>query len=247
MSLMIYRELAIRPEWVTVIEVPAGPFRGTGRPKKAYIDHQRAKIMTRKALTLFASLALVACIPGCRIHVDKDASGKEKTVQVDTPFGGVHVNTDQITAADLGLPVYPGAEIANDNDHDKSADVNMGFGEWQLRVRAVKYSTPDSQEKVTAFYRKALGRFGDVIACQGNSPVGTPTATGEGLTCSDDGKNANIKIEDKDFGSKGGFQLKAGSKRHQHIVGFEDSKNGKTRFALVALDLPSNLGQSKSD
>jgi len=203
--------------------------------------------MVRKALTLFASLALAATIVGCRIHVDKDANGKEKTVQVDTPFGGVHVNTDQITAADLGLPVYPGAEITTDNDRNKSADVNMGFGEWQLRVRAVKYTTPDAQEKVTEFYKKALGRFGDVISCQGNAPVGTPTATSEGLTCSDDGKNANVKIDDKDFGSKGGFQLKAGSKRHQHIVGIENAKNGKTQFALVALDLPAAGSSSKSD
>jgi hypothetical protein len=202
--------------------------------------------MVLKALSLVASLALAAGITGCRIHVDKDANGQEKHVQVDTPFGGVHVNTDQITAADLGLPVYPGAEIAMDNPHDKSADVNMGFGEWQLRVRAVKYATTDSPEKVTEFYKKALGRFGDVITCQGNAPVGTPTTTSEGLTCTDDGKSANVKIEDKDFGSKGGLHMKAGSKRHQHIVGVEDAKGGKTRFALVALDLPSGMN-TKSD
>ena len=122
-------------------------------------------------------------VAGCRVHVDKDANGQEKNVQVDTPFGGVHVNTDQISAADLGLPVYPGAEIVKDKDHEKSADVNMGFGEWTLRVRAVNYATVDSQDKVTAFYKKALGRYGDVITCQGNAPVGTPIATSEGLTC----------------------------------------------------------------
>ncbi len=123
--------------------------------------------MNRKALCGFVVLALATGIAGCRIHVDKDADGKEKNVQVDTPFGGVHVNTDQTTAADLGLPVYPGAEIVKDKDHDKSADVNMGFGEWTLRVRAVNYATLDSQDKVTAFYKKALGRYGDVITCQG--------------------------------------------------------------------------------
>jgi hypothetical protein len=200
--------------------------------------------MVRKALVLVAGITLAAGIAGCRIHVDKDANGKEKHVQVDTPFGGVHVNTDQITAADLGLPVYPGAEIANENEHDKSADVNMGFGEWQLRVRAVKYTTTDSQEKVSEFYKKALGRYGDVISCQGNAPVGTPTTTSEGLTCADDGKSANVKIEDKGFSSRGGFHLKAGSKRHQHIVGFEDAKSGRTRFALVALDLPSGFNKA---
>lgn len=204
--------------------------------------------MMREATCVLAGLALATGIAGCRIHVDKDASGEEKTVQVDTPFGGVHVNKDQITAADMGLPTYPGAEIVRDNEHDKSADVHMGFGEWQLRVRAVNYETSDSQDKVTEFYKKSLGRYGDVITCQGNAPVGTPTATAEGLTCADDGKHANVKIDDKDFGAHGGFQLKAGSKRHQHIVGFEDAKNGKTRFALVALDLPAAVANDgKSD
>lgn len=202
--------------------------------------------MNRKALYVLAGMALATGLAGCRIHVDKDANGQEKNVQVDTPFGGVHVNTDQITAADLGLPVYPGAEIVKDKEHEKSADVNMGFGEWTLRVRAVNYATTDSQDKVTAFYKKALGRYGDVITCQGNAPVGMPTTTSEGLTCSED-SHGNVKIDDKDYGSHGGFQLKAGSKRHQHILGFQDVQNGKTRFALVALDLPAGVNGGKTD
>lgn len=208
--------------------------------------------MMWKATSLLAGLALVAGMTGCRVHVDKGADGEDKTVQVDTPFGGVHVNTDQTSAADLGLPVYPGAQTVNSaDDKHKSADVHLGFGEWELRVRAVSYSTGDSKEKVTAFYKKALGRYGDVIMCDGNSPVGTPTVTSEGLTCADD-KGGNVQIDRKDYGSsKNGFELKAGSKRHQHIVGFEEPKDGKTRFALVALDLPAgmdgNSGKSDSD
>lgn len=202
--------------------------------------------MNTKGFLALAALALVAGLGGCRVHVDKDANGQEKNVQVDTPFGGVHVNTNQITAADLGVPVYPGAEIVKDNQHDKSADVNMGFGEWTLRVRAVNYSTSDSQDKVAAFYKKALGRFGDVISCEGNAPVGTPTATSEGLTCNDH-DHGNVKINDNDFGNHDGYQLKAGSKRHQHILGFEKPKDGKTRFALVALDLPAAVNSGKAD
>lgn len=193
--------------------------------------------MTRKWMSIPAiGLAISAGMTGCRVHVDKDANGQEKTVQVDTPFGGVHVNTDQITASDLGLPVYPGAEPIRGDDKHKSADVRLGFGEWQLHVRAVTYSTPDSPEKVTDFYRKALGRFGDVITCENKTPVGTPTMTSQGLTCADDGKN--VKVGDDNFSSHEGLQLKAGSKRHQHIVGFDHPQDGKTRFALVSLDLP---------
>ena len=207
--------------------------------------------MIRKGITVVAGLALGVAIAGCRVRTEKDADGKEKNVQLDTPFGGVHVNTDDLTAADLGLPVYPGAEVVKDDDKHKSADVHMGFGEWQLRVRAVSYSSTDSQDKVAAFYKKALGRYGDVLTCQGNAPVGTPTATAEGLNCSDSGHHTNIQINGKANGidMSGGLQLKAGSKRHQHIVGFEDAKNGKTRFALVAIDLPAGVetNDDKSD
>lgn len=203
--------------------------------------------MVHKGVCVLTGLMLATMITGCRVHVDKDSNGKEKNVQVDTPFGGVHVNTDQITAADLGLPVYPGAEIVKDKEHDKSADVNMGFGEWTLRVRAVNYSTTDPQDKVVDFYKKALGRYGNVITCQGNAPVGTPTATTEGLTCADDGGHGHVQINDKDINVKHGLQLKAGSKRHQHILGFEDKDEGRTRFALVALDLPIGADRSKSD
>ncbi len=205
--------------------------------------------MMRKSVILWAVLLLAAGIAGCRVNVDKDANGQEKRVQVDTPFGGVHVNTDQTTAADLGLPVYPGAVVARDDDQDKSADVHMGFGDWQLRVRTVSYTTPDPRDKVVAFYKNALGRYGDVITCQGHSPVGTPIVTTEGLSCSDDSKHTRININGSKNGidDSGGLELKAGSKRHQHIVGFEDPKNGKTRFALVALDLPAGVDNDKSD
>jgi len=57
----------------------------------------------RKAAILGLSLALTAGMAGCRVHVDKDANGEEKNVQVDTPFGGVHVNTDQTTGDRPGI------------------------------------------------------------------------------------------------------------------------------------------------
>ena len=205
---------------------------------------------TRAAATLVVSLALAAGMAGCRIQTEKGPNGEDKKVQIDTPFGGIHVNTDQTTAADLGLPVYPGASITKSNDNHKSADVQMGFGEWQLRVKAVSYQTPDSEEKVTAFYKKALGRYGNVITCQGNAPVGTPAITTEGLSCADDGNHAKVHIDQGDYHfGKGNLELKAGSKRHQHIVGFESSKDSQTRSALVALDLPAvaDSDSEKSD
>ncbi len=203
--------------------------------------------MVRSGTVFVAGLAVLISCAGCRVRTEKGADGEDKTVQVDTPFGGVHVNTDQTTAADLGLPVYPGAEVVKGDDKHKSADVHLGFGEWQLHVRAVSYATTDDKDKVTAFYKKALGRYGNVITCQGNAPVGTPVATTEGLTCADDKGHGGVKIDHHDYGTnEDSLELKAGSKRHQHIVGFEEPKDGKTRFALVALDLPAAV-EDKGD
>ena len=193
---------------------------------------------------LMTGVVLLAVIAGCRVQVEKGKNGEDKNVKVDTPFGGVHVNTDQTTAADLGLPAYPGAQTVTDNDKHKSADVHLGFGEWELRVRAVSYSTPDKQDQVLAFYKKALARYGEVITCQNKAAVGTPVATSEGLTCDED-HGAKVQVDQGDYSlNKGSLELKAGSKRHQHIVGFEHPKDGQTRFALVALDLPAFADKS---
>jgi len=234
--------------------VPLAPAAGfmEQRPGLRRITGKEGKTMARISMrwAALAALALAMGVTGCMVHVDKDANGKDKHVRVDTPFGGVHVNTNQTTVSDLGLPVYPGAKLGKGNDDNQSADVHLGFGEWELHVRTVSYESSDSQQKVTEFYKKALGRYGDVITCQWNQPVGTPTATHEGLTCNDDDKNSKVHIGNQNSGiDKGSLELKAGSKRHQHIVGFEENSNGQTRFSLVALDLPSEVesGSGKSD
>ena len=51
----------------------------------------------------------------------------------------------------------------------------------------------------------------------------------------------NTGHHDYGYHKGNGFELKAGSKRHQHIVGFEEPEDGKTRFALVAIDLPAGV------
>lgn len=203
----------------------------------------------RSAALWALGLALACGLAGCRVNVNKGANGEDKSVQVDTPFGGVHVNTDQTTAAELGLPVYPGAVAVKDDGDQQSADVHMGFGEWEMRVKVVSYETHDSQDKVAAFYRKAMNRYGNVITCQGNVPVGTPTVTSEGLTCADGTAHGDIHINSGEYKTGEGLSLKAGSKRHQHIVGFANPQDGQTRFELVVLELPNvdNSGSSKSD
>ena len=65
-------------------------------------------------------------------------------MKVATPFGGVKVKTnDEGGVEGIGLPVYPGAELVKKKDKDNgSADVNLSFGRFQLRVKAASYRTP---------------------------------------------------------------------------------------------------------
>jgi hypothetical protein len=185
---------------------------------------------------------------GCHVQVDKGKNGEDKNVKIDTPLGGLHVRSDQTAAGDLGLPVYPGAQVSPDKDGDKSADVHMGFGQWQLHVKVVTYQSADSQDKVLAFYKNAMGRFGEVLQCDGNHPVGTTTITAQGLTCKEDSHvHVNMNDNGNDFTDDSGLTLRAGSKRHEHILSIKTTSVG-TKFSLVELQLPEGLGDdSKSD
>jgi len=132
-------------------------------------------LQSLRSLAIAASLS-VLLLAGCRIVDHKD--GKNDNVAISTPFGSMQVKTnDNADASSIGLSVYPGAVPAKDGDDDHdSADVNMNFGDFHLGVKAAGFQTDDSTDKVLAFYRKDLSRYGDVIECKNNSPVGTPPA-----------------------------------------------------------------------
>lgn len=184
-----------------------------------------------KAGIMMSSLLAVLLFgaTGCKVKVDKSSDGDN--VKIATPFGGISVNKDQTSAAELGLPAYPGAVTDTADDGKKSARVDMGFGSFKLRVRVAHYKSADDRDQVLAFYRKALSEYGNVIECVGGKAVGGLSTTREGLTCdhSDHDRTTNH--------GPGDLQLKAGSTRHQHIVAFGDGSS-PTAFTLIALDLP---------
>jgi hypothetical protein len=150
----------------------------------------------------------------------------------------------------MGLPPYPGAETLKKDSNSGSADVDMSFGSFQLRVKALGFRTSDEPDKVEAFYRNGLKRYGDVIKCVDSKPVGTPVKTAEGLTCEDD-KHGRVTIPEGNGkvavkAAKDAVELKAGSKVHQHVVEIETDATG-TKFGLVALDLPEKLVSGDGD
>jgi hypothetical protein len=211
---------------------------------------------TAHRLLAVASLSAAVLLTGC--HITETGTGPNKNVDIGTPFGSMKVNTnDKGDLSAIGLSAYPGAvPEKKEKDKGNSADVNLSFGDFHLGVKAASYQTPDSPDKVLDFYRKDLhARYGDVIECQHDKPVGTPTRTSQGLTCSDS-KGTHVSTDDdkdkkgvsihgtlngSDVNESANIELRAGSQQHMHIVGV-DSKDGGTKIGLVLLDLPSHLG-----
>ena len=78
----------------------------------------------------------------------------------------VHVDAD---AADIGLPAFPGAIKKSDLDGDHAG---FSFGLWGasfgIKVAVVSYRSVESVDKVAAFYRDALAKYGPVLDCSAN-------------------------------------------------------------------------------
>jgi hypothetical protein len=153
----------------------------------------------------------------------------------------------QATAADVGLPAYPGAVAyapPDDNgkkDNDSSLDMGFTFGDFHFSVIAAGYETSDSPARVLEFYRKPLSRYGEALECDHGKPVGKLTTTSTGLTCSDD-HGGHVQVN-ANANSSDDHELRAGSPHKYRIVGIDDSKAGKTHFGLVYLELPKDTGK----
>ncbi len=192
-----------------------------------------------RRLLPFALLLVPVLLAGCRVDTHKN--GADKDVSIGTPFGSMNVKTDEANAlAKTGLTPYPGASpVHKHGDDHGAADVNMSFGSFRLGVHAVELQTPDPQDKVLAFYRKDMGRYGAVLTCRGNQTVGQPPRTQDGLTCNDH------KTVQEYHTSGDSIELRAGSETRQHVVGVH-AEDGATHIGLVALDLPSDSNKHDS-
>ena len=147
----------------------------------------------------------------------------------------VHANS-HATAKDIGLPVYPGATPFKDKDSDSSsADLLFFLNSFHFSVKAAKFVTTDSPERILEFYRKPLAKFGEVLECDHGKPVGSLTMAKSGLTCGDR-KSGRMTVN----GSDDEHELRAGTPEQFRIVGIEGAESGKTKFGLVALVLPKD-------
>jgi hypothetical protein len=146
----------------------------------------------------------------------------------------VHANS-HATAKDIGLPVYPGATPFKDKDSDSSADLGFALNSVHFNLLAANFVTKDSRDRVFAFYKKALAKYGEVLECDHGKPVGSLTMTKSGLTCGDP-RAGSVTAN----GNDSGYELRAGTPEQFRIVGVDSTEPEKTKFSLVALVLPKD-------
>jgi len=156
---------------------------------------------------------------------DKEAEGGK-----GSKGAGIYFNAEA-SAKDVGLPIYPGARPHKEKGDD-SESVKMGLwgGSFAFKLAVVKLESNDSPQKVAAFYKKALARYGTVLDCGAASSQSGDKDENESskkLTCEDDKPKP------------GGMEFKVGTKEKQHIVGIEPNGNG-TVFQLVYLESPDS-------
>jgi hypothetical protein len=131
----------------------------------------------------------------------------------------------QADAKDVGLPIYPGSKPHKENANEsQSAHVGFWAGGSGFKLNVMKMESPDSPEKVAAFYKNALAKYGKVLDCSNLSSATDreKKVSSDALTCGDDKPD------------KGGMLFKSGTKEKQHIVGIQAHDKGSL-YQLVAL------------
>jgi hypothetical protein len=108
-------------------------------------------------------------ITGCSVTTHEKDNGKKDDVDIRTPFGSLSVKEGATDIKDTGLALYPGARATKDDDDDRhhSANVNISSSLFGLKVVALKFQSDDSSDRVLAFYRKDMGKYGAVVDCTG--------------------------------------------------------------------------------
>jgi hypothetical protein len=166
-----------------------------------------------------AILAALLLMPACTVKEKKE--GDSKKVDIQTPVGGMHV-TNTVDARDVGLAVYPGARLKPGSEHNEnSANVSISTSFFGLKVAVLQYLSDDSPDKVTAFYKQELARYGTVLECH--------TTWRGGNVVMHKGNDQQLTCDDH---SGDTIELKTGTQNRQHVVAIKPNGKG-SEFALV--------------
>jgi len=191
------------------------------------------------AFTLFLLLAATA-------FAQKPDNGKDNgkdSFDVQSSVGDLHMGSDA-DAKKVGLPLYPGARLKADVDDNDSSRANLSLltEAFGFKLVVAKYESDDAPEKVIAFYRDKLQKYGKVLECHTHKQ-------NAGVELNDDDKDSSKSKEKSkelkcDENSGPVTEFKVGTEDDQHVVGIEPRDTGKgTTLSLVHVRTRGKRGE----
>jgi hypothetical protein len=177
-------------------------------------------IPIRPAIAMTAVLPAILLATGCAVEREEE-DGKTTRVAISTPVGSLAARTGENTG-DTGLPVYPGAQLSQDEgDGDfERANVAIGTPWFGLRVIAAEYESGESPERILDFYRGRMQTLGPVTECRGEVDFRNGRPECRSQPRSDD------------------VQLLVGTEQRHRMVSVKPRGEG-TQFALVSIQMGS--------
>ena len=176
----------------------------------------------RKSL-FYLALATLIALAGCSVTTHEKDNGKKNDVDIRTPFGSLSVKEGAADVRETGLTLYPGARSKQDSSDDHhSANVNISSSMFGLKVVALKFESDDPSDKVLAFYRKEMGKYGKVADCTG----------GFSMNFHHRDKDAEVTCDGHDSDHSYREVLKVGTENNQRIMAIKPKDNG-SEFSLV--------------
>lgn len=173
---------------------------------------------------LCGCFAILAAQALAQSHDDQN-----KGLDVRSSAGDMHLGNDA-DSRQVGLPVYPGARERKHDDNRSNANLSLFTSAFGMKLVVLNYDSDDAPEKVIAFYRQKLKKYGKVLECR-------TSKHGAGVDVNDENDDSKKSKELKCEGDQTGdtIELKAGTEDDQHIVAISPAENGGkgSSFELV--------------
>ena len=190
------------------------------------------QILNLAAPLMFAIPFVAIAVPAAHAQAQ---SSQDKPSDNDNISASFNLGKDA-SAKDVGLPLYPGSHRHQDSKDD-SASLNMGFsgGSSAFKMAILKMDSTDSPDKIAAFYRKALSKYGKVLTCSGPGSDSPASAKDSSAGATKDAAKSSTLSCDNDKPDKDDIELKAGTKQNQHVVGIKP-EGAVTTYQLVYIE-----------
>jgi hypothetical protein len=178
-------------------------------------------------LALAAAFAMTLLALTAAAQQADDAS-QDKHLDIRSSAGDLHLGNDA-DVRDTGLPVYPAARLKHNDDGKNSANIGIATAAFGMKLVVVNYDSDDSPDKLIAYYRDKLKKYGNVLECR-TREHGGDIHVNSGKDDSNGSKE--VKCEGDNTGDV--VELKVGTEDHQHMVSVEPSARGNgSTFALI--------------